>query len=98
MAPFPLQSILWSTIYYQTLRAMNHSKIADYNVRLMHSQLEKDLPAERLPVPGPHLPMLKALCASSPDDPHYRMISPFVPSHPGPRNAGETIRTILTIF
>uniref|UniRef100_A0A2S2PUI0 Uncharacterized protein n=1 Tax=Schizaphis graminum TaxID=13262 RepID=A0A2S2PUI0_SCHGA len=35
--------------------------------------------------------MLKTLCASSPDDSHYRMVSPFVPSHPGPRNANEIL-------
>ncbi|CAI6359237.1 unnamed protein product [Macrosiphum euphorbiae] len=70
---------------------MDHSKIGDYNVRLMHAQIEKDLPPERLPVPGPLLPMLKSLCATSPYDSHYIIVSPFVPSHPGPRNHGELI-------
>lgn len=44
----------------------------------MYAQLNKDLP-----IPGALLPILKALCASSPDGPHYRMVSPFVPSHSG---------------
>lgn len=60
-------------------------------MRLMHSQLEKDLLPERLPVPVPFLPMLKSLCATTPDDDHFRMISTLIPSHPGPRTTGEVI-------
>lgn len=77
--------------YYQTLRAMSYSQLGSSATRQIARQLENDLPPDRLPVPGPLLPILKTICACSPNDPYYLRVSPSIPDIPGPDDIDQII-------
>lgn len=71
--------------YYQTLRAMDHAKLGTTQTRQLTTLLLKDLPPEQLPVPGPLVPILNAICCTSPESDLYRLVCPRIPDNPGPR-------------
>lgn len=84
--PF-VSRLYFSVLFYlQAFRAMEYAKLGSRSTRQLISQILKDLPPERLPVPGPLLPILKALCCTQPDDKYFRYVCPQIPDYPGPRN------------
>lgn len=81
-----ISRIYFAVVFYiQTFRAMDHAKLGSRQTRLLISQILKDLPPERLPIPGPLMPILKALCCTQPEDQHFRLVCPLTPDNPGPR-------------
>lgn len=75
--------------YIQALRAMLHARQGSPATRLWTEQFLRDYPPERLPIPGPLLPIFKSICTSQPKITQYGLISPLIPEIIGPNDASE---------
>jgi len=70
--------------YIQCLRAGLDVKAIPEDQHQFVVQFLEAFPPAKLPIPGPLLPLFKALCSSQPEIPQYGKVYPKVPAHPGP--------------
>ena len=89
--PFVSRLYFGALVYIQTFRAMDYAKVGDRDTISLHFNLIRDFPPERLPIPGPLVPMLKELCACEPDDKTFHVVYPYIEPKPGPRHADELL-------
>lgn len=86
----PTQSRIYLGILFimQVFRCMNHVNKID-NAIDQHSFNEffRSHPLETLPVPGPLIPLLSAICVSKPQDATLPRVSPAFPANLGPNRA-----------
>ncbi|CAI6357415.1 unnamed protein product [Macrosiphum euphorbiae] len=81
--PFISRMYFGALAYIQTLRAMQYAKLGSLATRQLTTQVLADIQPEKLPIPGPLMPMLKSLCVSKPDDDTFNLVCPLIPENPG---------------
>lgn len=78
---FPTVTRLYFAILFhiQTLRCMDHVQAISYGYSLFLERFMNTFPIETLPIPGPLLPVFKALCCSVPENKRLRRVYPTLP-------------------
>lgn len=104
------RSLRWSPIlsrlyygilfYIQILRCMNFAGIATAEHKRLLRDFSEDYSFEELPVAGPMMVFMKALCVSQPPNSEYGFVSPCIPANTGATQAtshalSPLVRTLL---
>ena len=74
--------------YIETLRYMDYAKLGNNETKSLINNILRDIPPERLPVPGPLVLMLKSICVSEPEDKTFTVVCPYLRLKPGPDLTG----------
>ena len=78
----PLVSRLYFSVLFflQTFRAQRTAKNTDLKILGFLDIFEKQIPWEKIPVPGPLVPYFQAISASKPSDDAYGFVTPYIDS------------------
>jgi len=82
----------------QTLRAMNKIGTLPSVSKLFLTQFLDDFPPESLSIPGPLVPLFKAIAASQPNDLNLGKICPYLPEEIGPKSPNTRIQDDKSAF
>jgi hypothetical protein len=92
----PTQSRIYMGIIFlmHTYRCMIHAGLPiDVITRATIDQFFVNHPVETLPIPGPLIPVLQAICVSNPQDATLPRVCPRLPQQLGPRQASDLIQS-----
>jgi hypothetical protein len=92
----PTQSRIYMGIIFlmHTYRCMIHAGLPiDVITRATVDQFFVNHPVETLPVPGPLIPIMSAICVSNPQDATMPRVCPRLPAQLGPRQASHLIQS-----
>lgn len=85
-------------IYLQVFRAMDYAKVGKSFDRLSIARVLQDLPPERLPIPGPLVPMMKSICASQPEDDFFGLVTPEIVPEALPLQYTDLIPQLASMY
>ncbi|XP_044003450.1 IAA-leucine resistant 2-like [Aphidius gifuensis] len=82
--PFLSRLYFGALFYIQTRRAALYANYGSQVEKAKTRELLESFPPERLPIPGPLVPMLQCIAAAETEYPGYGTIIPYIPDRAGP--------------